>query len=276
MTNPAVWRKAIADGRAQLIFSCVLLVLFGWFFVWLQSLFKMGAIAGILSFLPDFVQDLVGVPLDQLVTPLGRISFLYLHLITLLVCLGWAIARGSAAVSGEIARGTYELILTLPIRRVSVLFAVAVVAAVGAALLAASLWLGNWIGLATVPLEGGPVAARDFLPGAVNLFCMTVCFTGVTALFSSFDRDRWRTMWLAGGFFILSAILDMVSSLWEPGTWLGYLSFLTLFDPQALILGGEEVAGTALRNNLVLICVGLAAYAIAAVVFSRRDIPVSR
>ncbi len=73
--------------------SCLLLVLFGWFFVWLQSLFKVGAIAGLISFLPDFVRELLGVPLEQLVTPLGRLSFLYVHLVSVLVCFGWAVSR---------------------------------------------------------------------------------------------------------------------------------------------------------------------------------------
>ncbi len=141
--NRAVWRKAIVDARWQLILSCLLLVLFGWFFVWFQSLFKLGAIAGFLALLPDFVNDLVGVELEQFVTPRGRISLLYLHLVTLLICFAWAIARGSAAISGGISAGTYELILTLPIRRVTVLVAVGSVATLGAALMAAATWLGN-------------------------------------------------------------------------------------------------------------------------------------
>lgn len=255
--------------------SCLLLVLFGWFFVWLQSLFKVGAIAGLISFLPDFVRELLGVPLEQLVTPLGRLSFLYVHLVSVLVCFGWAVGRGSAAVSGGISRGTYELILTLPIRRVSILFAVAAVTTGGAALLAASLWVGNCLGIATVELES-EVRAAAFLPGAVNLCFMTFCFSGITALLSSFDRDRWRTMWLASGFFVLSLILDMVATLWPPGAWLAYLSFLSAYDPQAIILAGPEMLPMSLRHNSALLSVGLAAYVLAGVVFSRRDIPVPR
>ncbi|NLS95458.1 MAG: hypothetical protein GXX96_25265 [Planctomycetaceae bacterium] len=274
--NTAIWKKAIADARAQLLVSCLLLLLFGWFFVWFQSLFKMGAIAGLLTLLPDFVQDLVGVPLDQFVTPRGRISILYLHLITLLICYGWAIARGSSAVSGGIAAGTHELILTLPIRRFTVVIAVGTVATAGAALLALSTWLGNCLGLATVELEGSPVAAAEFLPGALNLFFMVFCFAGVTTLFSAFDHNRWRTMCLAGGFLIVSLILDMVASMWKPGAWLGYLSFLSAFDPPALIIEQDTAWAESLRLNAALLIVGLVCYAVAALVFSRRDIPVPR
>ena len=274
--NAAVWRKAIADARAQLLVSCLLLLLFGWFFVWLQSLFRMGAIASFLGLLPDFVQDIVPVPLEQFATPRGRLTILYMHLVTLLICFGWAIARGSSAVSGGIADGTYELILTLPLRRVSVLIAVGSVATAGSFLLALSTWLGNCLGILTVTLEGGPVRARDFLPGAVNLFFMTFCFTGITAFFSAFDRNRWRTMCLAGGFLVVSLLLDMVASLWKPGAWLGYLSFLSAYDPPTLILEDGETWAGSIRLNGVLLVVGLVSYAIAGLVFSRRDIPVPR
>ena len=274
--NAAVWKKAINDARGQLLVSCLLLLLFGWFFVWFQSLFKMGAIAGFLTLLPDFVQDLVGVPLEQFVTPRGRISILYMHLITLLICYGWAIARGSSAVSGGISAGTYELLLTLPIRRFTLVVAVGTVASLGAALLALSTWLGNYLGIATVRLEGGPVAAIDFLPGAVNLCFMTFCFAGITTLLSAFDRNRWRTMCLAGGFLVVSILLDMVASMWKPGAWLGYLSFLTAFDPPGLILESDQSWIASLRLNSILLGVGLIAYTLAGLVFSRRDIPVPR
>ncbi len=272
--NRAIWMKALADARTQLFVSCLLLLLFGWFFVWLQSLIKMGAMTSFLGLLPDFVQDMLPVPLEQFATARGRLTILYMHLITMLICLGWAIARGSSAVSGGIAAGTYELILTLPVRRASVLFAVAGVATAGAFLLALATWLGNCLGIFTVTLEGGPVTGWDFVPGAVNLFFMTFCFTGITALFSAFDHSRWRTMCLAGGFFVVSMLLDMVSSLWKPGAWLGYLSFLSAYDPPSVILEGSW--SVSLRLNAALLVLGLVCYAVAGLVLSRRDIPVPR
>ncbi|MHB8900772.1 MAG: ABC transporter permease subunit [Thermoguttaceae bacterium] len=274
--NAAVWKKAIGDARTQLVLSSLLLLLFGWFFVWLQSLFKMGAVASFLKLLPDFVADIVPVPLEQFATPLGRLTILYMHLVTLLICFGWAIARGSAAVSGGIADGTYELILTLPIRRASILLAVGSVAAGGALLLALSTWLGNWLGVLTVSLEGGPIKAWDLLPGAVNLFFMTFCFSGITALFSSVDRNRWRTMCVAGGFLVVSLLLDMVASLWKPGAWLGYFSFLSAFDPAAVILKSQDSWAISLQYNGVLLGVGLASYLAAGLILSYRDIPVPR
>ena len=273
--NLAIWKKAVADAWRQLLVSSVLLALFGWVFVWLQSLIKLGAWVNILNILPDFVEKIAGVPLADLASPQGRLSIIYLHLVTLLICIGWAVGRGTDTVGGGISRGTLEMMITLPVRRASVLLIPGVVSSLGAAVLAFSLWTGNWLGLLTVSFAAD-VSILEFLPGAVNLCFMTLALTGVTAFLSSLDHNRWRTMWLAVAFFVTSGMLEMVATLWEPGAWLGYCSFLSAFDPQRLILLGADGWAVSLRYNGALLGIGLAGHLAAAVVFSRRDIPVPK
>ncbi len=275
-----IWRKAIYDAWGHLALGSLFLALFGWLFVWLTSLFRLGAMASLLSFLPKFVEPLLGVPLADLATATGRLTFLYVHILTLLICIGWGIGRGSDVVAGEISRGTMDLLLSLPIRRVSVLVASGTVALFGSAALAVSLWVGSWIGLKTVPLPE-PVAISRFLPGVLNLACLTFCLAGLTTMLSSWDHNRWRTIWLACGLFAVESIVKMVARLWEPEgvlAWVGrsldYLTFLSAFEPQRLILLNRETAvGLAWRYDSTLIGIGLAGYVIAAVVLTYRDIP---
>jgi len=278
-TNAALWRKAFSDSWRQLLLTGVLLVLFAWLFVWLMSLFQVSEWTRLFHWLPSVMQGFVrawlGVELVDLASTAGRISFLYLHVVTVLLFFAWAVGRGSDAVSGGIADGTMEFIVTLPIRRVWVLVVPAIVSTLGAAALALSLWAGTWVGLTMVDLEEDP-SIWLFLPGAVNVFAMAFCLAGVTTLFSSFDRDRWRTIWLAVGFFVVSAIVKLVSRMWEPGAWLKYLSFLTTFEPQQLILMREEAWSASIWYNAPLLTVGLASYVAAAIVFTWRDIPVPR
>jgi len=193
----------------------------------------------------------------------------------MLVFIGWAVGRGSDAVSGGISDGTLELLLTAPVRRVTVLWVPAVVTALGSVLLGLALWLGTWIGINTVTLEG-PTSIGDYLPGVVNMVTMTFCLTGLTTLLSSWDNNRWRTIWLSGGLFVVSLIVKLIARLWEPGDWLKYLSFLTAFEPQNLILLGNRGWPLALEYNGTLLAVGLLSYAAAAVIFTYRDIPVPR
>ena len=129
--NLALWKKAVSDAWLTLVVSCVLLILFCWLFVWLMSFFDVGAWSRLLNLLPDFVQPMVGVPMAKLASPAGQLSILFAHIVTILVCVGWAVGRGSDSIAGEIGRGTMDLILSLPVWRFSVMAVPAVVATVG-------------------------------------------------------------------------------------------------------------------------------------------------
>ena len=270
--NRALWTKAVSDAWRQFIVSFVLLTLFAWLFVWLMSRFPPGGMGVILKFLPGFVQSMVGVPLEMLATPVGQLSILYIDVVTLLVCVGWSLGRGSDSITGEISRGTMDLLLTLPIWRVSVVLIPAAVSAAGAVLLSAAVLLGTRLGMAFVHFDP-PLSLMAFLPGAINLACMTFCFTGITTMISAGLRDRWMAFAISGGFYIVQLIIKLVARMWPNGKWLFNLTFLTPFEPQELILATDPTSHAALRYNLTLIGLGLASYAVAVVIFNRRDIP---
>jgi ABC-2 type transport system permease protein len=159
--------------------------------------------------------------------------------------------------------------------RLTVLVVPTIVATFGAAVLVASVCLGIELGLRTTAFPEQVPLAR-FLPGAVNLFAMTFCLMGVAMLVSTCSRDRWRTIMIGAAVFIVSLILEIVSRMWERGAWLGYLSFLTAFQPQRLILMPGETASVGLRYDVTLLGLGLASYVAAAIIFTWRDIPTPR
>ena len=272
--NRALLKKAVADSWLQLAVCSAILLLFSWLFVWLMSQFDVGAIGFFLKMLPPFAKRLAGAPMAALATPVGQISVLYVHVVTLLVCFGWALGRGSDSVSGEIGRGTMDLILSLPVRRATVVLAPALVTGLGTVVLVGAMTAGITIGLATVSLSE-EVAPGQMLPGTVNLFCMVFCATAISSFVSSWSRDRWRAILIAGGFFVVSLILKMAWRLWPGGDWLKYGTFLAAYQPQQFIL--EDTSGPlALQCNLTLIGVGLFLYAAAVVVLTYRDIPAAK
>ncbi len=267
--------------------SSVVLVVFAWLFIWAMSLLKATAMAEIVEILPDFIKRSLGEELYLYTTKAGQVSIVFRHLVTLLVCLGWAVAKGSDTVSGEISRGTMEHLLVLPLPRGTLLLVPSVLATLGAALLALSVWVGLALGLRTVE-RFSDLSAWTFVPGAVNLFCLTFAMGGLSTLLSSMDHDRWRTIWLATGVFIIESIISMVAYVWPAGWWLHWLSFLSAFEPQRLILKPEAVWTLSLGSlgavrwplgvwyNGVLLVLGLVWYGAAWVIFVHRDIPVAQ
>jgi hypothetical protein len=275
LMNRALWKKAIADCWLQWVVSAVILIGFSWIFIWLISLVPSSALLPLVQLFGDFIEKMVGLPLKDFISTPGRVSIVFAHVVTLIVCVGWAMGRGSAPISGEIGRGRMDLLATLPVRRPTLLFIPAVVSAAGALLLALALWAGIALGIHTVTLED-PVSPWIFIPGVWNLFSIIFCLTGMTCLVTAWVADRWRAIFITLGFTLISIIIGMVSRMWPAGSWLRYGSFTSAYQPERLILRVTPDDWTAFRCNAVLLGLGLACYLAAALVFWRRDIPASR
>lgn len=182
---------------------------------------------------------------------------------------------GSDPICGEIGRGTIDLLVTLPIWRPTLVVIPAVAATVGAALLSASVMLGIALGLNSIT-NHKEITLVQFIPGAINLFFMIFCYTGITTLLSSINRDRWRTISIAMGLYIVSLIIEAVCRAWPGGSWLHYFSFLYTYKPQELIVLWNHSLRTQVIYNGALLGIGLLCYAAGIAIFCRRDIPAAR
>src|SRR5215467_984985 len=140
--------KALRDGWLLLVCLAALLFGFTWLQIWLGSMISLPEFAKFLSSaLPKNFERLSPVPFSEMATSAGRIAIIYAHPLVLFGTLAWAIARGSDCVSGEIGRGTMEMLLAQPVRRVSVYASQAIVTAAGSLVLAIAAWCGTAIGL---------------------------------------------------------------------------------------------------------------------------------
>ena len=234
--------------------------------------------------LPKQWERVSGVPFSEIATPAGRIALVYVHPLMLIGATVWAIARGSDCVSGEIGRGTMEMLLAQPVRRAAVYGTQALVTVFGDAVLAIAAWCGTAVGLGTVTLAE-PVSAARFLAPAVNLFCLMVCVSGVSALASSWGSQRWRTVGLVGAWYVLSTLLTVAGRVTDGWQWVRNLSFLRAYNPQTMVARPAEawsilayedgaVVGLGLGGmQLVLLALSLLFYLTGAVIFSRREIP---
>ncbi len=274
--NRALWYKAIFECRGMLASCVALMFVFHWIFVWITSMVKLGAMADFVRSLPEGMQNLSGVPVQDLATVAGRIGLAYVDPVVLFTAAVWSISRGSDAVSGEIDRGTMEMLIAQPIDRLALLFTKSAVMIGGAALIAAACVLGTWCGLIFVELEE-PTFIGPFFPAAINFFCFAVFLAGISTAVSACDQYRWRTIGLVGGFFTLSLILNVMARMVPKLNWLEYFTFFGAYEPQGMIAGmlrnSTDAWMLCLRYNVVLLGLGAIAFVVAGVVFHRRDIP---
>jgi ABC-2 type transport system permease protein len=284
MIGPLIART-VRDARLLFAATLVLMFFFPWLFIWGTSKISLPAFSDFLTrALPQEWQQAWGVPFSEVATPAGRVALIWVHPLIMLGGLTWAVARGSDCVSGEIGRGTMEMLLAQPVRRISVYATHAAVTIIGSGILAFAAWCGLAIGLLTTQMHH-EVAASRFIPPAINFFAFMVCTGGMSALASSWDSQRWRTVGIMAAVYVGSVALSIAGQMSQSWRWLRYLSFLNVYRPQTMVARAEAAwLLVAHKENgaaqlglggcqLVLFGLGLAAYIAGAIIFTRREIP---
>ena len=270
--NLALWKKAWGEVRITLPAFVLLMFGFQVLHSWVASQLDLRLIEHVLRALPDFLQraaagldrGVVVVPRaagDRLRPSAGR------HRLR-----KFGPSRGSDAVSGPLNRGTLEMLLAQPVRRVDVLASNAAFAILGAALMAIACWLGTLLSVASfAKLQG--VDGRQFGYCTLNLFAYTFFLAGLATLVSSADRYRSRTIGIMAALYVTAILLKLLGRMADGYEVALYTSFLTPFEPQRFIDPQYDPASLAINYNLPLFALGLAAFIAAAIIFTRRDLP---
>jgi ABC-2 type transport system permease protein len=271
--NRAIWTRAVTESWVLLAALCGLLFAFAWVYVWLISKIELPVLHQfLLGGLKD-LERLSGVPFVDVATPEGRIALAFVDPLVHLGVTVWAIARGSDTVAGELERGTMEMLLAQPVSRISVYVSKAVVSIIGLALICVALWCGMAVGVLLIVEETDRVWPTLYIPPTVNVFGLGLAMAGISALVSSFDRYRWRTIGIMGAFYAVAVVLKVIARMAPGWERLGWLSVFWPFEPQRMVAASDVAWRLALQYNAPLVVVGLIGYIAGAIVFCRRDLP---
>jgi len=260
-----LFKKYLAEGWLLFAGLAIGVIIFSWFRVWIVGELDTAQFRQIIDLLPKDWRKFATVDFDWLVSYLGRTSLtLDEPMLVTLVC-AWGLVRGSDVVSGELSRGTMEMLLAQPVSRRQVYLKHAKLTVVGLALLVLFCWaamsLGIWttsveestypeiripvvdykIPLRFLPAKTETIAMASevnplaFLPGVVNLFCMGFCFGGFAALCSALDRYRWRTLGIVAAFYFCNAGLKIMGMGSERLSWVESCSLFGFYHPSSSI-----------------------------------------
>lgn len=273
MWNTAIWKKTWGDQRGLVLSIVALWTAFPWIYLGLSAQIPMPAFQEVLlRAIPEDWQKLSGVPFSEVATHAGRVALAFIDPVVILTAVVWAVTRGSDIVSGQVERGTMEMILAQPVRRMAVFVSQALATTAAAALLCGVLMLGVWTAVSCGPWADRVDAGR-FVPAVANVFGLMVCIGGITACVSAADSHRWRTIGIMCGFYVFSLLAKLVGRLSEAWSWMGYLSVFNAYEPQRLVGDPAEAWQRLAQYDGVLLGIGLVAYAAGAVIFTKRDLP---
>lgn len=272
MFNVAVWRQAWGDQKLLLAALAALWAVFPWIYLWLQSQVPMGDFQLILNLIPKGWQKLSGVPISDVATPAGRVALAFVDPIVVLGATVWGVTRGSDIVAGPLERGTLEMVLAAPVRRGTVYAMHAAATIAGGAMLCGVLLVGLWSAVALGPWAG-KLSPMQFTPAVFNVFGLMVCMAGLAAFFSSALNHRGHAVGIMCAFYVVSLLAKLVGRMSDRFAAAQWLSVFTAFEPQRLVSGSPEAWWLAAQYDAILVGIGLAAYLVGGIIFTRRDLP---
>ncbi len=138
----------------MLLLACLIgMIGFAWMRTWLVSRLELGTFAKVIEQVWDKYDKFSPVPLSQLLSYDGRIALTFSEPIIVICMCVWCVARGSDVISGEVSRGSMEMLLSLPVSRFRVLATQAATTIIGVAILAAGAWTGVAAGIHTCQIK---------------------------------------------------------------------------------------------------------------------------
>ncbi len=264
MINHVMVRSYIKQAALLFLACAVALFAFAWIRVWVVSLLDMGQFQTIVEQFREF-EKFSPVKFDVLFTYQGRVAMTFDEPIVIFCTVVWCIARGSDVVSGEVGRGTMEMLLAQPISRIQILASHALVAIGGLILLCLLVWAGIAIGVQAttveetvpppavevpffgwqVPLQLGQaktesfrlaerVDARAYGAATFSLFAFGFFLLGLSTLLSSLDRYRWRTIGGVMAIYVIQLVMFGLAKSAESLSWLENFTFFTCYRPEPL------------------------------------------
>jgi ABC-type transport system involved in multi-copper enzyme maturation permease subunit len=274
--NRVLIKRSIRDSWALLASCAVLLAAFVCVRVWFASKIELDALLKVITGGMKIFERMLPVPIQDLASPLGRAAFGFEELPTILLLGLWTVARGSECLAGRVGAGTMEMLLAQPIRRLTVVSSHTIVTLGGVVILGLAGWLGTALGLAVSVFETPP-AWTAVGPAIVNFLVLGVFQLGAATLVGALARTRALAVAIVIGFYVIELALMIVSRIAPSANWLGYATYMTLYEPTKLSIGvaRDPAAYWPLfwQYNLGLLGLGLALLAAAAALFCRRDVP---
>ena len=190
------------------------------------------------------------------------------HPFIVLTVFGWAIARGSLAIGGEIERGTLDLVLSRPVSRTSYLTSHIIFTLLGFMTMAAALIAGCLIGGRIYAVKSPPTVLALTRP-AVMVVALGMSIYGYTLPFSAVDVVRWRSGVCALGLTLVGLIAMTIAPQFEGYDWLEKLTVFRAYTPVTVAMKPEHLS----YNAAVLTGVCVAGCLIAYAGFLTRDLP---
>ncbi len=256
-----IWAAAFLCGLGVMIFEAIAAYVF-----WLYQ-DQFASNVDQIEIMRRFLSSLVGSDIAGNVGPDALNSIPWVHPLFLALFWAFAILVCTRVPSGEIDRGTVDILLAMPLSRSRIFAAETVLAIGGGVVVLAMALIGSGIGQLLIPAESRPEIHRLAMV-LINLYVLYLVIAGMTLLFSSLSDRRGRAVSSAFGVILVLFLWNFLAEYWEPAKQAGVLNVLSYYKPMPILT--EGIFPT--KDVLVLLACAAPLWIVAWQVFERRDI----
>ncbi len=227
-----------------------------------SSFAQMGALV------PAFARELMGPAFVAFLSFQGIVCLGYFHPVVMGALVSVSLTLATVPVM-EIETGFIDLLLARPVARHWIVTRSILVSLISAAYLLAMMALGTWVGLSVFAAKATVWPSAGLIRSmAINLGFLILCWSGIAMAIGCACRRRSSAGAIAGLLALTAYLTDYIGRAWKPADSIAWLSPFRYYTPFDLVMGAALPA----KSLYVLGGVAIAAFALAYVLYSRRDI----
>jgi len=189
------------------------------------------------------------------------------HPMVLVLVSAYAVMSCTRTPAGEVDRGTIDVLLGLPVRRITAYTAEALVWCAGGLFLVGLGLVGYVVGRAIAHQEYGYGTTSLLLVNA-NLYCLFLAIAGISSFFSTLCDRRGRAVGLSVAVLLASFFISSFSSFHVVMKQLSVFSVMNYYRPFLVLQGNVPP----LSDMLALLAIGTVFWISGGIIFTRRDI----
>lgn len=262
-------RKSVRDfgglmfGAAVLLFGFVIVFVFAATSINIEQRLDVMQI----RWVRRLISSMIGGDIIDNFTRTGLIAFAFAHPAAWALLMTSILTCTSGLIAGEIDRGSFDFVATLPISRTRIYVTYSIVIALATAMLCAAIWGGACAGLALI---GDAEASRGALAiVAVHLYAACLFVVGMGMALSGMCNRRLVAASLCFLYIFYSFVVDVLGAFWPALERLGFTSFMHYYSP--LPIARDAVWDWV--NIAALIGAGFVVWLLGWIRFTRRDLP---
>ena len=224
-------------------------------------------IDSVMKMMPPQFKMIVGEQFFSSLSVEGAAAFGFNHPIVLTIFIILIINLTSTHLAGEIERGTMEIMLSFPVRRISIIITLWLIAMIILFLIVLFAYMGQLFAVYIFDTLTGEFAFK-IIKIALNLWLFMTMIMSFSIMISSFMKEANKSASITAIAMLVFYFADILSSMWKPLDFLKPFNIFTYYQPQKLLIGQRTLT----ENLPLLIGLTIIFFVISLWQFRRRDI----